>query len=395
MTGVRVLQVSKSTGGVGQYMKWLVRSLDKRRFEVTAVCLSDDGDKLAAELSQVDGTRATSLQMERYKINLLSDVLTWWQLFKLIRREDFDLIHAHASKPGFLVRIAAALTRTPVLYSPHCFSFHSGVRKSKAWFYAQLERLAARLWTTRIIVLCQDEIELAKKFHVGFDGQFIIVYTGLNLSNFNGNIDRYAIRQFLGIPPDVFLFGTVGRLSRQKAPADFVQAAAIIHVKYPDAHFVWIGTGELQDETELLVRSLNLQDVFHFAGQRNDVPSVLHAIDCFVLTSHWEGFSLSVLEAMAARRPVVMSQVSGATEAVLNGETGLIVPIGDVKAIARALELVLSNPKKAEKMGQAGRHRVENFFTQTQMIADIQKIYEEIYALSLRKREKSHARKTI
>jgi len=80
---------------------------------------------------------------------------------------------------------------------------------------------------------------------------------------------------------------------------------------------------------------------------------------------------------------------------VLNGETGLIVPIGDVKAIARALELVLSNPKKAEKMGQAGRHRVENFFTQTQMIADIQKIYEEIYALSLRKREKSHARKTI
>lgn len=395
MAGLRILQVSKSTGGVGQYVRSLVNGLDKQSFEITAVCLSQDGDKLATELSQIEGVHAVSLQMDRYKINPLSDLKVWWMLFQLIRRGNYDLIHAHTSKPGFLARMAAALTRSRVLYSPHGFSFHSGVALWKARFYALLERIAAKLWTTRIIALCTDEKELALRFHVGSEDQFVTLYTGIELDRFNGNYNHKAIRQSLGVPADSFLFGTVGRLSKQKAPADFVNAAALVHANYPEIHFVWIGNGELKAETESLVRTMRLEGVFHFAGLRHDIPAVLHAMDCFVLSSHWEGFSLSVLEAMAAGRPVVMSQVSGAAEAVINGQTGLIVPIGDVKALAGAMEFMVSDPEKAMLMGKSGRIHAERNFTLTRMISDLQKLYEETHATPLEERMRDHARKSI
>ncbi len=387
MAGLRVLQVSKSTGGVGQYLRWLVNGLDKERFEVTAVCLSEGGEKLADELSQVDGVRALSLQMDRYKINPLTDARVWWKLRRLIRQGGFDLIHAHTSKPGFLVRTAAIGSGIPAIYRPAGFAFHNGASRWKARLYASVERFAARFLTQRIITVCDEERELARRYRVGSDEQLVTIHTGIDLRRFDGEFDRRATRQSLGVPEQAFLFGTVGRLSRQKAPADFVRAAAMVHGKYPQAHFVWAGDGELQAEAEALVRSLGLQEVFHFAGLRRDIPAVLHAMDCFVLASHWEGFSLSVLEAMAARLPVVMNRVSGAAEAVLNGETGLIVPIGDVQALAGALEKIISDTEHARELGQAGRHRLEQHFTQARMIANIQELYEQVYAASAKEQE--------
>lgn len=395
MAGIHILQVSKSTGGVGQYVRCLVNGIDKQRFEITAVCLSEDGDKLATELSQIEGVQAVSLQMERYKINLLSDIKVWWQLYQLIKRGNFDVIHAHASKPGFLTRIAAALTRSQVVYSPHGFSFHPGVARWKAVFFAMLERIAAKLCTARIIALCSDEKELAMSFQVGSDDQITTLYTGVDLDSFKGNFNHKAVRETLGVPAESFLFGTVGRLSKQKAPEDFVNAAVLVRAHYPNVHFVWVGNGELKAETEELVRLMGLENVFHLVGLRQDIPAVLNTIDCFVLASHWEGFSLSVLEAMAAGRPVIMSRVSGAAEAVLNGKTGLIVPIGDEKALADAMKSISANPEKAAMMGKAGLLRAERKFNLSRMISDIQELYEEINAISLEDNMRNHARKSI
>ncbi|MEW5829393.1 MAG: glycosyltransferase family 4 protein [Chloroflexota bacterium] len=388
MAGLRVLQVSKSTGGVGQYLRWLVHGLDKERFEVTAVCLSEGGEKLADELSRVDGVRALSLEMERYRINPLTDARVWWKLRRLIRQGGFDLIHAHTSKPGFLARTAAIGSGVPAIYRPAGFAFHNGTSRWRAWLFAGVERFTARFLTRRIVTVCDEERELARRYRVGSDEQLVTIHTGIDLCRFDGDFDRGAVRRSLGVPEPAFLFGTVGRLSRQKAPADFIRAAAMVHSKYPEAHFAWVGDGELQAEAEALVRALGLQEVFHFAGLRMDIPAVLHAMDCFVLASHWEGFSLSVLEAMAARLPVVMSRVSGAAEAVSDGETGLIVPIGDAQALAGALAKIVSSTEYARELGQAGRHRLEQHFTQARMIANIQELYEQVYAASARKQDK-------
>ncbi len=210
-----------------------------------------------------------------------------------------------------------------------------------------------------------------------------MIYTGIDLSRFEEQADRKLIRASLGIPSSAFLFGTVGRLSKQKAPFDFVNAAAQVYKTYPNAHFVWVGDGELMSETKNLVQSLHLEEVFHFAKHRKDVSSILKSMDCFVLASHWEGFSLSVLEAMAAGLPVVISRVSGAAEAVLDGITGYVAPIGEPEALALAMGNLISNPHDAKSFGKIGRQRFQQKFTVERMIKEIEKLYEKVVADSL------------
>jgi glycosyltransferase involved in cell wall biosynthesis len=132
------------------------------------------------------------------------------------------------------------------------------------------------------------------------------------------------------------------------------------------------------DETRALVKAHGMQDVFHFTGFRADVPSLLGALDCFVLSSHWEGFPLALLEAMASGLPVVSTRVMGATEAVQEGVTGFLVPIGDIDALANAICKLIEEPALRLEFGKMARQRVMNEFTQSQMVDRIQDLYESV-----------------
>ena len=120
---IRLLLVTKSTGGVASYVRTLVHGLDRQRYDITVACLSENGKEFAAELRQIDGVQAFSLAMNRYKVNPLTDAWVGYELFRHIRKNRYDIIHAHASKPGFLVRFAGLGTSIPVLNwndSQHC-----------------------------------------------------------------------------------------------------------------------------------------------------------------------------------------------------------------------------------------------------------------------------------
>lgn len=377
---IKLLQVAKSSGGVGIYTRRLVKALDRERYQITVVCLAEGADELAADLSQLKNVEAISLPMKD-QIDPLTDFFVYSRLFRIIRRGRFDLIHAHTSKPGFLTRVAAIGTGIPVIYQPANFAFHDGVSKKQAAFYSVLERLAARHLTKKIIALCDGERELARRYSVGADDQFITIHTGIELTPFNRQFDRSAVRASLGIDADVQLVGTVARLTEAKAPADFIRAAALVNQTNPSAHFLWVGDGALMDESLALVKSLGLENVFHFAGFRSDIPDVLNALDVFVLSSHWEGFPLALLEAMAARLPVISTRVMGATEAVLDGETGFLVPIGDVPSLAEAINKLIGSSQQARMFGERGRLRVETDFPYSKMVARIEDLYETIYRL--------------
>jgi glycosyltransferase involved in cell wall biosynthesis len=375
-----ILEVTKSTGGVGEYIRWLVHGLDKNRFRLTVACLSEGGPELAAELSRLPNVQAFSLAMNRYQIDPLSDLRVLIQLARMIRREDFDLIHAHTSKPGFLARLAVAGMGIPVIYRPACFAFHSGAGRLQIMLASTLERFAARCLTTRIMTVCNDERALARQYKVGRAEQFVNVYTGIDLSPFDIPVDRATVRASLGVQVNAPLIGSVGRLSPQKAPLDFVQAAALVHARQPDVHFVWVGAGPLEAQARALVSAKGLDDVFHFAGQRKDVPFVLRVFDCFALSSLWEGFSLSVLEAMAAGLPVVVTRILGTPEAVQDGVNGFLVPPGDPPALAQALIELLADPNRARQLGANGRKRIEQQFTRKQMLEGIERLYGEVIA---------------
>jgi glycosyltransferase involved in cell wall biosynthesis len=374
---VRVLLVTKSTGGVAEYVRWLVQGIDKQKFSLLVVCLSENSLEFAEELRQVHGVESISYSMDRYEVDVISDTRVGLQLAKLIREHQFDLIHAHASKPGFLVRIAALGTGIPVLYSPHCFAFHAGAGGMTILITSFLERLAA-FFTTRFVVLSEGERELARQYRVGRQEQFTVIYTGIDPAPFRLPVDISYLMASLGIPTSAPVVGSVGRLSTQKSPSDFVRVAEIIHRSKPDAHFVWVGDGPLEQDVRKLSTSLQLDSAIHWLGQRSDIQQLLHLFDCLILTSRWEGFPLVVLEAMAAGVPMVATDILGTRELIQHGVNGWLAPARDTEALAGWVLELLTNPSKADVFRKASQARIEDEFTRTRMLAMIQNLYEEV-----------------
>lgn len=377
---IKILEIGKSTGGVGSYLRWLAAGIDSERYKLTFVCLSEGGAELAADLTRIAGIQALSISMNRYKIDPFSDARVLLKLAQIMRRERFDLIHAHTSKPGYLARLAAIGTGIPVIYRPACYAFHEGAGRAQQIITSTLERFAARYLTARIMTVSNDERDMGYRYGVGREGQVVTIHTGIDPKPFDQPIDRPAVRATLGVPAEAPVVGVVGRLIAQKAPLEFIRAVALVHQQHPTAHFVWVGDGPLERSTKELVHTLGLEAVVHFAGLRRDIPAVLKALDVFVLPSHWEGFSLSVLEAMAAGLPIVASRVTGTSEAVAHGESGIIVTKGAVDEMAQAISSLLADPARAQQFGAKGRERIQQFFTRERMIGQIAQLYDTVYA---------------
>lgn len=378
-TRIHVLQVSKSNGGVGTYTKRLVEALDKRRFKVTVICLSTDSEKLALELSQIEGVTALSFPMNEYSIDFFSDIIVIYKLFIFIRSGKFDIIHAHTSKPGFFTRLAAIGSNIPIIYRPANFSFYDGVSTWKIIIYAFLERFAAKYLTDKIVMVSKGERELARRYNVGEDNQFVLIYTGINPALYNLDKELLSVREIHSIPNKSFLVGTVARITEDKSPFDFVEAAFIVHSHYPDVHFLWVGEGPLSPKLKSRIVELGLEKVFHLVGSQTNIPAYLKIMDCFVLTSTSEALSIAMLEAMASGLPVISTKVNGADEAIQNGYSGLLIPIGGVQELVVAIENLINDPLLAEKLGDNARICVREKFSLERMVYEVEELYEKVF----------------
>jgi len=171
---------------------------------------------------------------------------------------------------------------------------------------------------------------------------------------------------------------TVARLDPQKGLHDLVAAAALV----PEARVMVVGEGPERRALETRIAHLGLGDRVHLLGFRSDVPDLLAGSDLFVLPSLFEGLPLSILEAMAAGKPVVATAIGGNDEAVVDGATGLLVPPGDPRALADAIRALLRDPERRRRLGEAGRRRAEAEFSAPAMVRRVAAVYDELLAAS-------------
>lgn len=191
-----------------------------------------------------------------------------------------------------------------------------------------------------------------------------VVYTGIEPGRFAPDVDaRRVTRQELGWTEEEVVVGTIGRLMPDKGLMFLLDAAAAIVGTFPRVHFLIVGEGPQRAELERRIRGLNLADRVRLTGFREDVPRLLQTMDVFVLASLAEALPIALLEAMAAARPVVATDVGGVREAVVDGETGFIVPPRDAEALARATLSLLCDAERRRAMGERGRARVASTFT--------------------------------
>jgi glycosyltransferase involved in cell wall biosynthesis len=328
-----------------------------------------------------EGARLLRIPELRRDPDMMSDVRALRALVQLFRRERPDVVGTHMSKAGALGRVAARLAGVPVVvHTYHAKAFYVFDRRWKETATIVAERGLTRLSSGSIVVSNkqrQDFIDL----RIDRPERLRVVRYGLKLDRLlNASSLPRTLREEIGAPSDARLVGVVGRLVKIKGQDVFIRAAVELARRHPDVLFVLAGGGDGRAEFEALVGELGLRERFRFLGWRRDVPNVLANLDVVVLptVNDFEGTPLAVIEALAAERPVVATDVGGVSEVVRNGETGLLIPIRDPAAIAAAVTRLLEHPEEGRAMAARGRELVSAQYREADMIAAVETYYREL-----------------
>lgn len=306
--------------------------------------------------------RIPSLQRD---ISFINDFEAYRDIYRLIRSIQPNLVCTHSSKAGFIGRRAAYKLGIPAVFTAHGWAFTDGVDNKRQRLYLGLEKIAAR-WCNRIICVSEYDRQLALKCGVAPDNKLVTIHNGIPpIASPYGKKESHPL-----------IITMVARFSEQKDHALLLNAVKDIDIKNLKVQL--IGDGPQLPNMKSLTESLNIGDRVQFLGNRKDVPDLLAQADIFVLTSKWEGFPITILEAMRAGLPVICSDVGGCREAVEDGENGFLVPRGDGVVLANRLKQLIEDKDLRYKMGQKGRMRFEQYFTVEKMAEKTKRIYGEI-----------------
>jgi glycosyltransferase involved in cell wall biosynthesis len=308
------------------------------------------------------------------------DVRTFAQLHGIMRRWRPSVVHTHLAKAGALGRAAAFRSRVPVVihtFHGHVLQEYFSRLKNEAFLRA--ERVLARRTDALVAVAPWVRDELLS-MGVGREHQWHVVPVGVDVRRLLGTrLDAAAARERLGLPTEGPVVGCVGRLVPVKDHETFFEAARRVLQERPDATFVLAGDGESRDRLQQAATDM-LGDRVRFLGWVDDLPSLYAAFDVVALTSKLEGTPVALIEAAAAGKPVVATNVGGVSEVVRHGNTGLLVPPKDPVAVATNVLTLLDDPEGAARMGEEGAGWVRDRFSDQRLADDLTALYDELLA---------------
>ena len=371
---IRVLLLLTSTaGGAGLQNYLLAKHLSRDAFDLTVAYgpgypLDDSFPRLGISIEVLPMSRKVAPHV---------NARGYLAIRRLLRRERFDVVCTSCSIAGMMGRIAAARAHVPaIMHVIHVYASQPHQHPAKVRLYRWIER-----WLDAVTGRYVSVSNAAKQY--GVDTGIMpaekvdVIFNAVEPADQNRR-PRAEVRRELGIPADAPVIGTVGRCERQKGMRYFLEAATGVRKRYPDARFLVVGDGPLQDELEAYARDLGIDDATMFLGWRDDVPDLLGAMDVLGLASLWETFGLVLAEAMEARLPVVATRVDGIPEVVEDGLTGILVPPTDVPAMVDAFIRVLGDADLAEKMGKAGAERLAEVFSVQDMVRSYEAVFREL-----------------
>ncbi|HEX6716498.1 MAG TPA: glycosyltransferase [Pyrinomonadaceae bacterium] len=319
-----------------------------------------------------------------YELHAVRQVRRFAQFLK---KHEIDVVHTHDFYTNIFGMTGAALARVPVRIASR--------RESAVRPTAQrvVERSAYRL--AHAVVANCEEVRQQLINKEGVPAQKVrTIYNGIDPARVQASqAERKEILTSLNLPESarfVTIMANMRAHVRYPEPVclkdhpTFLRAAQRVYQKVPDAAFIIAGEGELKEMTEELARTLGIGERTFFIGRCEDVGSVLSISDVCVLSSRSEGFSNAILEYMAAARPVVATDVGGAREAVIEGETGYLVPAGDDRQLADHITALLLDPENARAMGERGRRIVNEKFSSLRQLQNVESLYSELLIPNIR-----------
>lgn len=364
---MKIIHIGNLKSGIDTYVRSTIASVDDR-FDFVIVCGADDNSQPYLKGNRV--IRQYRIEMYR-ALNPVKDMMALIQAIKIIRKERPDLIHCHSAKGGVIGRLAAFLTGTKVLYTPHAFSFLSAESKAKRKIFLMLERFAK---LNSKLLACADSERALAISTVGYKDEESFVWN-------NAILDIQSSE--VCVPPndikDEKYIVSVGRPSFQKDPLLMVEVMKRVHEKHPEVKFYMVGVGfysPLLEEMSNLIRQYDLQDTMILVPwlDRRETLGYVHNSLFYLTTSRYEGLPIAVLEALALSKAIVSTDVLGNQDCVepgINGE--LHAP--DPDAIADSCCRLLEDDCLRENMGVASRRLFEEKFLINNRIGDLEDLY--------------------
>lgn len=357
---IKILHVAQAAGGVDRYIRMLLKYLDKNKFENILVCSQDfrkeDYEGLADAFEQVEMERAIGK----------NDLKAIGKVRKLIKKYNPDIVYAHSSKAGAIARVADIGLKNYCVYNPHGWAFNMRCSNKKKTMYAAIEKIAAP-FCDKIICISDAEKQSALDKNICKEGKLQVIFNGVDVDAYKAGAHGVVKRADLGIPDDAFVVGMVGRVSPQKAPDVFIRMAKLVNDKIPNAYFIIVGNGMLENEIREYADKQGFSERLHITGWVDNPMSYVELFDVGCLLSRWEGFGLALPEYMMAGKPIVATSVDAIPNIIKDGENGLLVNVDDYQMACDKVLMILEDEKLKKMLIDNGIYTVNSRFDARRM----------------------------
>lgn len=352
---MRLLFIITGNDPVGGALVHLVDIVEycRKRGDDVLVLIGNNSKKSREHLEKY-GVEYKVLKYLVREISPIMDLLSIFNAYREIVKFNPDLVLCHSTKAGIIGRIAAKMAKKKVVFTAHGWAFTEGVNGIKRIFYCWIERFM-QVFSDRIIAVSKYDYELAIKNGFNRD-KLILIYNGVEKKQ--PVIKSSEIDDILYDESIV----KVIMVARFNPPKDHIQLIKAIK-DLEEIHLIFVGDGELMEDCKSFCKILVVEGRVHFVGYQYDVAYFLSKSDIFCLISNYEGFPLTTIEAMSFGLPVVVSDVGGAGEAVVDGVNGFKIPKGDLTYLSEKLKFLAKNEFLRKEMGKNSYKIYENSFT--------------------------------
>lgn len=357
-----------------------MKLMQEKGIEVHAYASPDQGKEKVQEAGII--CHDVSFRRNPFR---LKNIQALWAITKSFKKEKFQMVHIHTPVAGFLARLAARAARIQaVIYSAHGFHFFKGGPLLYWLIYYSAERLAAR-WTHYLITTNLEDHHCVRNFPVKKE----VIYirgVGLDTSKFNLSneaVTRQRMRSELGLKDGELAVLCVAELNRNKNQIQLIQAVRVMVEGGIAVKVFLVGSGEEEQTLQNYVAKQGLALQIRFLGSRNDIPQLMAAADVFTLLSQREGLSKALMEAMAAGKAIVATDVRGNRDLILDGRNGFLVPVSDFNATANVFMKLAWEPDLRVTMGRQNKEIIMDYDIK-RILMDLEIVYDKALSLALK-----------
>ncbi|MGH2500339.1 MAG: glycosyltransferase [Candidatus Limnocylindria bacterium] len=371
-----------NVGGPAIHAALLTARLDLARFETLLVTGREGpAEGSMRDLGRLpDGLSPVVVGSLGRAVSPLDDLRALREVTSIARRFRPHVVHTHLAKAGFVGRIAAQMAGArAVVHTYHGTVFRGYFGRAESGLYLNVERLLGRL-TTRIVAITPRQRRELLELGIAPERKIVEIPLGLDLEPFRSLPDPRQARASFGLDPALPCVALVARLVPIKDVGTFLRAfAALGEDGGPTAQALVVGDGEERASLEAMARDLGIAGRCRFTGWQSDMPRVYGAADVVALSSLSEGSPVSLIEAMAAGRPVVGTAVGGVPD-IVSPEAGILVAPADSEALRGAIAALLSDPERRQALGSAGSRVAHKRFGVARLVRDVEALYTELLA---------------